>query len=488
MHEGHDSSHGPEGQPPNPNPPDSEGDSFSAALPDTLRNWQVLEVDGQATPVVEISRPEPGASGEEPSSRPEDRRDLQIEDRPDDVIVAALDNRRRQVECGGTVVYAVSVLNNGAQTALFQVQLEGWLDPAWHGDTTAAVLLEPGARATLRLPLSPPRRAESEAGDYHFAVCVRSPQYPGRSARIAALLTVLPFAAVELRLDDARVPAVSWFQRTAVLPLLVTNRSNQAAAIELSGTSSHSQCHITFAAPTSAGGAAAVALQPNQALKVPVRVHLQRPPLVGLHGREVDLLVTARVHGEALAAAHADLLARPLVGPWQFVIAGGLATAGVVALLLFVTLLYVLAQRSTLLTVANNAQPPGLPAAAPPAAPPVIIVNLSQPAAAPVQGNAPAGSQTAPAGQGGIVSNFTTGAAPDPALPLVLPDQVSAPDGAIQAAARPQPANSAPGATQALGGARGAALPFDPDASAATAGSTAVGSSAADRTYGQMFQ
>ena len=109
-------------------------------------------------------------------------RDLQIEDRGDDVIVATLDNRRRQVECGGTAVYAVTVLNNGDRAALFQVQLEGWLDPNWLGDTTAAAMIEPGTRATLRLPLSPPRRPESEAGDYHFAVSVRSPQH-ARAAR-----------------------------------------------------------------------------------------------------------------------------------------------------------------------------------------------------------------------------------------------------------------------------------------------------------------
>lgn len=452
----------------------------SEGVPDALRNWQVLEIDGQATPVAEPPHmAAPQNSGGEPSGCPEELRDLQIEDRSDDVIVATLDNRRRQVECGGAATYAVSILNNGEQPALFQVHLEGWLDPLWldsgsPGGATTAVLVEPGGCATLRLPLSPPRRAESEAGDYHFAVCVRSPQHPGRVARIGAVLTVLPFDAVELRLGDAHEPVLSWLKRTAVLPLVVTNRGNQPAEVELTGFSPDATCRIAFSAPSNEAGSASVSLQPNQERKVPVRVQLQRPPPAGLHGREFDVVATARVRGQAAAAARTTLLAQPLLGPWHFLFAGGLAAAGALGLLLFLALVYFLAQRSTLAPAAA-AQPVSQPAAQF-AAPPVIIVNLEQPAAAPVQGSPAANGQPGAGGQGAIVSNFTAGASPDPSLPLVLPDQVSAPDGAVSPAAvvRSQPA----------GGAPGAALTFDAEASAAAPAE----SGGANQTYGQMFQ
>ena len=165
MQDEHDSTFGPEGPAPEPRHeplheplpvlpleplpgklPDSLPDSRSNLLPNALRNWQVLEIDGQATAVPEPSIAEQPAGAEPRGEQAEDLRDLQIEDRGDEVIVATLDNRRRQVECGGTAIYAVTVLNNGDRAALFQVQLEGWLDPHWLGDTTAAAMIEPGTR------------------------------------------------------------------------------------------------------------------------------------------------------------------------------------------------------------------------------------------------------------------------------------------------------------------------------------------------------
>ena len=194
MQDEHDPAPGPEGPAPEPRheplheplpapppvlPLEPLSESLPKLLPDALRNWQVLEIDGQATTVPEPARTNQPDGAKAQGGQAEDLRDLQIEDRGDDIIVATLDNRRRQVECGSTAVYAVTILNNGDQAALFQVQVEGWLDPKWLGDTTAAAMIEPGTRATLRLPLSPPRRPQSEAGDYHFAVSVRSPQHPG---------------------------------------------------------------------------------------------------------------------------------------------------------------------------------------------------------------------------------------------------------------------------------------------------------------------
>jgi soluble lytic murein transglycosylase-like protein len=452
-------------------------------LPDALRNWQVLEIDGEATPVVTAARPgdvvsDLGALG----SLPEDVRDLQIEDRPDELIVAALDNRRRAVECGATVTFAVSILNNGPRAALFQVQVEGWLDPRWMGDVTSAVLLEPGARATLRLPISPPRRAESEAGDYHFAVCVRSPEHPGRTARVGALLTVLPFDVVDMRFLDGPEPAATWFNRSAAMPLVVTNRGNRAVELALHGTCSPPACRLAFAARSGEGGVPTVTLQPGQAVNVGLRAEAERLPLVGLHDRLVGVQVDARLAGvpqRPLAArARTELQARPLVGPWHFVIAGGLAAAAAVGLLLFVALLYFLTQRSTLL-YAPPGPDPAAPAAAAMAAPPVIIVNLNQPAAAPVLGSgpAPAGAANAP---GAIISDFTAGASPDPSLPLVLPDQVSSPGS-------PAPSAISPGAAGTTGGAPSPALALNP---APAGGIESAGSAGPTRaqTYGEMFQ
>ncbi len=479
---------------PSPKPrPDSLPGSPPDPLPDALRNWQVLEIDSQATPVSDAmpgaaAEAAPESPNEETDAKPEDVRDLQISDRQDEVIVAALDSRRRTVECGGTVHYAVSVLNNGAQVATFQVQIEGWIDPQWVGDATPALTLEPGRRGTLRLPLAPPRRAGSEAGDYHFAVTVRSPQYAGRLARLGALLTVLPFDAVEARFVELPEAAVSWLHRTAALPLTVTNLGNHPAQIALHGVDPDEECRFAFPAPPisgmsqeregRSGDAGVLTLQPNQAVTFPVRVEVRRPPLIGLRGREVPVQVEAQANGHTAAVAGTQLIARPLVGPWQMAAAMGLAAAGAVGLLLVLALVFVLTQRSALLQTAPQTAEaaPAVPAAVPP---PVIILTLNQPAGAPaVQGAAAQGANLG-------TSDFTTGASPDPGLPLVLPDQVSAPDGTVYAPA-PAVAASSAGAAVESGGAlpsvSGAA-----DGGASGAASSSAGSTA-NQTYGEMFQ
>lgn len=494
MQDEHNPSPGPEGPTPEPpheplpalpleplpdKLPDPLPDARATLLPDALRNWQVLEIDGQATAVPEPPRVEQPAGAEIRGEQAEDLRDLQIEDRGDDVIVATLDNRRRQVECGGTAVYAVTVLNNGDRAALFQLQLEGWLDPKWLGDTTAAAMIEPGARVTLRLPLSPPRRAESEAGDYHFAVSVRSPQYAGRLTRIGALLTVLPYDAIDAHFLEMPDPEVSWFKRAAIVPLAVVNRGNRRVEVELRGASSPQACRFAFAAPSNEGGAATVSLQPNQGVSIPVRIEVKRLPLVGLQVREINVQVDARLQGQngqsgpIAARTRIQLLARPLIGPWQFVIASGLAAAGALGLLLFVALVYLLTQRNLGAPIA--AAPPPVVAQA---APPVIIVNLNQPAGAPAQSGV--GGQ-APTGQSAVTSIFTAGASPDPSLPLVLPDQVSAPGGVIgtaPAAVVPAAAVSAP---DRMSSGQGTSLALNP----APAGAKPDN---ANQTYGQMFQ
>jgi soluble lytic murein transglycosylase-like protein len=481
----------------------------SGPLPPALRNWQVLEIDSQATPLPEPAAeldtkldPEPSAeldaeftvevapasspevaavpAASPSTARPEDLRDLQIGDRTDEILVAALDNRRRTVECGATVEYAVSLLNNSPQPATFQVQIEGWIDPQWLGDasgsgTAVAVTLEPGRRATLRLPLSPPRRAASEAGDYHFAVAVRSPQYPARQARLGALLTVLPFDVAEMRFLERGETVVSWLHRSATLPLMVANRGNHPATFTLHAvtpTEDDVPLRCRFGAADNDAGLPSLTLGPDQAITLPVRVEVLRPPLIGLHGRDLPVQVEARRQEQPAAGARTQLVARPLVGPWQIVAAMGVAAAGAVGLLLVLALVFLLAQRSAVQQAPLAAAPVAV-AAVPP---PVIIVTLNQPAGSPVIGSAAGAALGGPS----AASSFTAGASPDPALPLVLPDQVSAPSGAG--------AGVAPAVAAASAGGAPSALPLAADEAAPSAAAGSSGGSSASQTYGQMFQ
>ena len=252
----------------------------------------------------------------------------------------------------------------------------------------------------------------------------------------------------------------------------------------------HGECRFAFPAPPASGTSrlrddGALTLQPNQTVTFPVRVEVRHPPLLGLHGREVPVQVEAHVNGQRAGAAEVaaitgtQLIARPLIGPWQMAAAMGLAAAGAVGLLLVLALVFVLTQRSALLQATPSTA--GTAAVAPAAAPPpVIILTLNQPAGAPAaQGAAAQGASPG-------ASDFTSGASPDPGLPLVLPDQVSAPDGTVHAPA-PAVAASSAGAAVPSGA---VVLPSVSGAAGGEVGSTAGSSagSTANQTYGEMFQ
>jgi len=408
--------------------PDQTPDN-TRPLPDALRNWQVLDIDGQATPV-----PAREADGDRAMT------ECQVADRQDDIIVVAVDVRHRLVEAGAPAAFAVTILNNGAKLATFSVQVEGWIDARWAGDSLPTAQIEPGARATIRLEFVPPRQPETEAGDYHLGFAVRTAAYPDRVARLGAVLTVLPFDALELAFADAPEATVSWLRRTAVLPLTVSNRGNRPVTIHLQGADPLRACTFDFGLPAAPTGEAALFLRPNRGITTPVRIIAHRLPLIGLHGRSLPLQVTARLADAPLIRrARTRLMAQPMVGPWHMVTAAGMLLAGVLGLSLLVVVAVLLMQR-------GYPTPAVTVPAAPAAAPPVIIVNLNQPA-----GPSPSSSN---AGQSAGASSSAASAAPNPALPLVLPDQVTTPGSG--GAFRANPLTDVRGADGALTDVRGA--------------------------------
>ena len=148
-------------------------------------------------------------------------------------------------------------------------------------------------------------------------------------------------------------PEVSWFKRAAIVPLAVVNRGNRRVEVELRGASSPRECRFVFAAPSNESWRSGTcrcsptkASMSRYALNYSIR-HLSvcryakspsrsMPRTQGQNGQSAAVVARTRT----------QLLARPLIGPWQFVIASGLAAAGALGLLLFVALVYLLAQRS----------------------------------------------------------------------------------------------------------------------------------------------
>jgi soluble lytic murein transglycosylase-like protein len=166
-----------------------------------------------------------------------------------------------------------------------------------------------------------------------------------------------------------------------------------------------------------------------------VQLTVKRLPLVALHSRSLPFALTARATtGTVLQQLRSAVEVRPVIGAWQMASFAGLAAVGVaaVSLLLLVGALFLRAS-----TADSQAVGPAVPLA-----PAVIVVTLNQPVVAPATSNV-----ATPSFSAAIQSQ------PDPALPLVLPDQVTAPGsgGPARPAAPVPDAPAAPGSIAATG-------------------------------------
>lgn len=362
------------------------------ALPAGLDNWQVWDIDG-ASAAVE--------SNDADNSTPH------IPDRPDDVLVVTLATRRWRVVPGATVTVPVTVLNNSLRQLTVRAHLEGWLDDRWVVDPYVQMTIPPGARRTLELTIAPPRQASAAAGDYQLAVAVRALEAMEHVARAGLVLTLLPFERVQLDLAGASVPSATWWRRTLILPLHIANEGNHPLVLHLEGTTPTRLGRVILP-DSDATNTAELTLPPGQRTRVPVQLVVKRLPLVALHSRALPFALTARdASGKTLQQLRSAVEVSPVIGAWQMASFAGLAAAGVaaVSLLLLVGALFLRA---------STANPQSAAAAVPPL-PAVIVVTLNQPvvAAAP---SAPTPSLSA-----------ALQSQPDPALPLVLPDQVTTP-------------------------------------------------------------
>jgi len=412
------------------------------SLPSELSDWQVWDVDGS------VAAPESAALAPEKSPA--------IADLQDDILVVTLSQRHWHVEPGSSVALEVTVLNNGSHRALMRVHLEGWIDDRWVLDPYLQASIHPGERRTLNLIVTPLRTADSEAGDYHLAVVVRSSDYPERYARVGAILTVAAYDRLSFEVGEAR--AVSWWQRSTLLQLSLANEGNHAVALQMNGSAPDGLCRFEFLASGTAEVAPLLTLRAGQRTRLLLRATVRRLPLLGLHARPLPIMLGATAVGDGPAPRRiqASVPVRPLIGPLQLASLTGLIAAGAFAVMLLALV--------TALFVGAGTLPAAAPASALAtspvmAAPPVIIVNLNQPAAT---NPSMAGTETGAPGTG------TTASLPDPMLPLVLPEQISAPSNG-------GPARTAP--------ATGLEMP-----AAASVPAVTRGSADGQLTYAQMFQ
>jgi membrane-bound lytic murein transglycosylase F len=416
-----------------PGPPPAD----EPQIPPPLRNWQVIEIEGEATvgaivpDPVEEPAPPPLAAATAAPTHP-------IPDHVDEVLLALAATRRVQVMPGSEAALAVELINNGRLPALFEVAIEGWLDAAWCPDLPLRVPLQPGARQTVEVRILPPARASSRTGDHPFALVIHSPDYPERSTRLGVTAQVEPFIAFTLGAPHPRRLHTSWFTRTDTLRVPLTNQSNQPVAFALHAADRRQLCTFRFLSgrPLQAGlGAVQVTVGSGQTAQIPLEVEPGLPPLVRIGAPVTPFRITAWPADDAEQRRSVDgaVVTAPLIGPWTLAGVGLLVVLGIVGSGLAGLLL--------ILALSNLGPAPAPP---PPTAPPVVqtqpaepvialIMKMNEqaapsPARPPVQGSAGLDST------GGTTGTSEAGSRPGYAsIPQVRAEDVTTPGAALPA-------------------------------------------------------
>lgn len=414
-----------------------------ARIPAPLRNWQVVDIEGEATVMDSGVEEHPAAEDGFAPRR-------SIREQIDPVVVAVLTQRRIEIAPGEGAVLTVEVINNGDRAARFEVTIEGWIDERWCGELPMHIALQPGARRPVEIPITIPRQAKSQAGDYPLAVVARAARYPGRVTRLAATLAIQPFGAFSLSTLEPRQLSTGWFRPEAVMLIQLANLGNQTTVFQLHAHDRRHVCDYRFLLDAflrdssgggprheagDIGGYAEIALAADQRVEVPLEVRPLHMPLLRVSPQLVPFRVTARpVDDPALRrSVDGEVTCLPLVGPWHLV---ALAVLAVVALVGsgLAGLVLLLALRTT-----------PAPSAQAPAPAPVVALVLKMDDLVPAPGGSAPGSQpAAPLIQPGDVTASGAGGIDGSAggAPVVRADQVTAPGQELPPAAQtplPQP-------------------------------------------------
>ena len=419
-------------------------------------------IDGQAF-LVDEPRPAPVLPTATSTAAPLDpAEEITASDQVDSILIASLPERRLVVQPGGKATLVVSLLNNGAQAALFDVHVEGWIHESWLPEPPHPLLLRPGQRAAATITLAPPRAAATTAGEFPIYVVVRSTQYLRRSTRLGATLVIQPFTDFGVgRLMPATEP-LGALRRSAILALPVNNLSNHPITLSLQGQAAGLPCRFEFKRalalqPVRDGGwqpdPVLLDLQPDETADLLVRVTVTSAPLFGTRPIAAPFRIVAAIEGEARPprTAAGDLSYSPPVRAWHLLAAG-------LASLMLMALMGLLAVGARVLLESSRGAPQS--AAPAPVAPVVIVLNQAVPASPAGAVNAlgtpaaalPSNALNAPASStGGGAPNTagTTSAAAGTGLPQVQPGMVTRPGEAVAANPAGAPAPVARGGPRA---------------------------------------
>ncbi|MDQ4076134.1 MAG: transglycosylase SLT domain-containing protein [Chloroflexota bacterium] len=191
-------------------------------------------------------------------------------------------------------VYELSLTNEGEHPITVEPQVEG-IDASWVV-LARRVILEPGARRTVRAIVVPPRGQTTRAGEYSLALLLTAQRYPGWVCRREAILTVQPFYEVTLSLHSIEEGATPIFALERQVLAEVTNRGNAPVGLVLEGKYAEESCRVTFGGSDDATlerKQLELALLPGEEVRVLVTITLHQPSWERIGRRVREFTVTA---------------------------------------------------------------------------------------------------------------------------------------------------------------------------------------------------
>jgi hypothetical protein len=251
--------------------------------------------------------------------------------------LASLETKNVSVEPGNVATVRVKVQNTGQIVDEFVIDVLGDA-AAWASSSPPMVRLFPGQEEVATISFRPARAADVRSGDVPFAVRVQPRQDPQGTTVEEGVVSVGAFIEAGAEL----IPRNSRGSRSGVHEVAVDNRGNASLQATLTATDQDKQLDFRFSPSSLAVGAGTAGF---------ARLRV-RPRQTFWRGQPKSRAFQVRVQPEGKPPISLDgtLIQGPLISPWMLP-----ATLGLIAALIALTVLWFLAVKPGIESVARNA-------------------------------------------------------------------------------------------------------------------------------------
>ncbi len=251
--------------------------------------------------------------------------------------IASLETKTVSVEPGNVATLRVKVQNTGQIVDEFVIDVLGDAAP-WASSNPPMVRLFPGQEEVVTITFRPARTADVRSGDVPFAIRVQPRQDAAGSTVEEGIVSVGAFVDAGAEL----VPRNSRGSRSGVHEVAVDNRGNASLNATLAASDQDKQLDFKFSPESLVVGAGIAGF---------ARLRV-RPRQTFWRGQPKSRPFQVRVQPDGRPPINLDgtLIQGPLISPWMLP-----ATLGIIAALIALTVLWFLAVKPGIESVARNA-------------------------------------------------------------------------------------------------------------------------------------